>query len=509
MPAKINVEKLFGHLGYHPHPGQQDFHGSSARFKVLDAGRRFGKSEVGAAELNVEAFSTKLMLKYLEDKGQRREFWIVGPEYSDAEKEFRKHYDALKRVGAPFDRPGTYNNPHTGDMHISMYGGKYLCSGMSAKYPDTLVGEGLSGVVMAEAAKLRERVWTKFIRPALADFKGWAIFSSTPEGKNWFYDLFMRGPDPMFPNWESWRAPAWHNPYVYPKGGNDRGIELLRGMLHKRVPISQRIMEDAQVDPEIVDLLMTLSEETFKQEIAADFTEFAGRVFKEFDDEYHVRDLHFDPARKTYAAVDYGFTNPFVWLYIQEDLWGNVYVLDEIYETGLSIDDAARLVVERGLHHHVIQFFPDPAEPGDTLALERHLRLGANRDTGGELKLRLRYIREALRDRNPHLPDGHIDRHPKLMVDRRCTNFIREFNDYRYPRLLKDQEKLNPTNPGDLPLKKDDHTPEALGRFYRGRYGPTGDDQGGRSKVARSTLSGRPAGVQRSMRSRGQTRMRR
>lgn len=487
MP-KINVAKLFGYMGYKPHAGQQKIHASEARFRVLDAGRRFGKSESGAAELDVEAVKTRYMLKELEDSGQRREFWIVGPEYSDAEKEFRKHYDALKRNEAPFDRPGTYNNPNTGDMHISMYGGKYICSAMSAKHPETLVGEGLSGVVMAEAAKQRERTWTKFIRPTLADFRGWALFSSTPEGKNWFYDLYMRGQDPADTNWASWRMPAWANPHVYPGGGSDRAVEAVRELLEKRSAIDTTLADKFGMDPEILELIMDLSEETFKQEIAADFTEFAGRVFKGFDDEYHVRDLHFDPARKTYAACDYGFTNPFVWLYLQEDMWGNVYVLDEIYETGLPIDDAARLIVDRGLHHHVIMFYPDPASPGDTLALERHLRLASNGDTGGEQKLRLRYIREALKDRNPHLPDGHVDRHPKLMIDRKCKNLIREMNDYRYPRTSKEQ--TDKRNPADKPMDKDDHAPEALGRFYRGRYGPTGDDQGGSARVARSNLSG-------------------
>jgi hypothetical protein len=346
----------------------------------MAGGRRLGKSEIGAGELDIEAVVTKHMLTALEDSGKRREFWIVGPGYTDSEKEFRKHYDAMKRTGAPFDRPGTYYDAHAGDMQLSMFGGTYLVIGKSAMHPERLVGEGLAGVIMAEAAKQKERTWTKFIRPTLADEKG----------------------------------------------------------------------------------------------------------FKRFDEEVHVGDFNFDPNKRTYAAVDYGFTNPFVWLLIQEDIYGNVTVLDELYESGLSIDDAARKIDQRGLcPGGMIEFYPDPASPGDTLALERHLKVRANSSTGGELNIRLRMIREALKDVNTHLPTDDPLRHPKLQFDRKCVNTIREMNDYRYPETSKEQKR----NPRDLPLDKDNHGPEALGRFYRGRYGDPGATPAGGSRVADSTMS--------------------
>ena len=74
----------------------------------------------------------------------------------------------------------------------------------------------------------------------------------------------------------------------------------------------------------------------FKQEIAADFTEYVGRVFQDFDEEIHVKNLDFNPDWETYAGVDYGFTNPSVWLLIQVSPFGDVHILDEVYERGLS-----------------------------------------------------------------------------------------------------------------------------------------------------------------------------
>ena len=185
--------------------------------------------------------------------------------------------------------------------------------------------------------------------------------------------------------------------------------------------------------------------------------------------------------------MDYGFTNPFVWLLIQENpITGEVQVLDEVYEPGLSIDDAARLVHERGLDN-VLTFYPDPASPSDTLALERHLRVRATGGTGGEINVRLRYIREALKDMNTHLPEDDPLRHPKLLFDRKCKYTIRDMLIYRYPQTSSESLR----NPSDLPLKKDDHGPEALGRFYRGRYGDPVLSSGGGARVGQSNISGR------------------
>lgn len=237
--------------------------------------------------------------------------------------------------------------------------------------------------------------------------------------------------------------------------------------------------------------MLDLTEEEFNQEIAALFTDFAGRVFKRFDEDIHVGNYSYNPAFKTYAACDYGFTDPFVWLLIQEDHMGNVYVLDEIYESGLTIDDAARRIDEYGLApQSIIEFYPDPARPDDTLALERHLQLRANSNTGGDLGVRLRYIQAALQVPRAlqHLPEGHPERQPRLHFDRKCINGIREMLDYRYPKIRKDALR----RPKDAPMDKDNHVPEALGRFYRGRYGDPGNAMpGGGARIATSNLSRR------------------
>lgn len=462
-----------------PHKGQlivaNDYH----RHQVLDAGRRFGKSVVGAKKLVPECYLAHSMKSQLQMDGLRREFWIVGPEYSDAEKEFRVIYNDLSRLGVPFDRPGTYNDPQSGNLHISCFDGVFQIHGKSAKYPEQLVGEGLCGVIMAEAAKQKEHIWPKFIRPTLNDFKGWSLHSSTPEGKNHFYEKWQMGQDPSNPDWMSWRMPSWVNNFVHKEPTVDEHVYKLLDLIRQYRGAS--VFELAKehgfiIDPEILDSMNDLTPEAFLQEIAADFTEFVGRVFKEFDEETHVTDLTYNPGWQTVGAVDYGYTNPNVWLLVQIGPWQEINVLDEIYEPGLDPTEFAAEIKRRQLNPPNLRYFyPDPSRPDASQILSRTLGIEARSGTGGELNNRINHIRRALRTprtvvEDPHMPkDGLIpgESRPQLMIDRKCKGLISDMLNYRYP----DKKEESSTRTQELPMKKDDHGPEALGRMFAGIWG--------------------------------------
>ena len=491
--------------GWVPHGGQRRIiEAARVRNRLVSAGRRFGKSEVGGHKLVQEAINTRLVRKMLDDLDKRREFWIVGPSYTESEKEFRVMWNRLSRLGLRdhFDKPGSYNNPQIGQMNLSLWGGRFIVSAMSEKHPDSLVGEGVSGVVLAEAAKLKQLTWTKRVRPTLADYRGWSLFISSPEGKNWFYDLWKRGQDPGRPDWWSMRAPSWLNPHVYPGGASDDAILLLRRAIANRtalteiyarhgigddvpIEIGPALFDALGIDPEIGELAADLTPETFAQEIGADFTEFTGRVFKGFDEELHVGDFDYDPTWTTYACSDAGFTNPAVWLLLQIDPHGErIRVLDEVYEAGLRDEEFAALVAARGLAPaDTRRIYPDPADPAFARTLSEKLKIPLGHNTGGELKTRLDLIRDWLKERNPHLPHGHPDRFPMLAFDRKCVHTINDFLNYRYPERKEDAKG----NPPELPMKKDDHGPEALGRFFAGHFGK---ETRRRARAGRSNLAG-------------------
>lgn len=493
--GRLSLRAVYEACGFEPHAAQVPILNSGARFKVVAAGRRFGKSEIGGHEHVPDALLSRSWASTLRDEGKRWENWIVGPEYSDAEKEFRKLYNALRRLEVPFDKPGTYNNPHTGDMQISLWEGAFLVIAHSAKYPDNLVGEGLHRLTLSEAAKIKQRVWDKHLRPTLADFDGECTMVSTPEGKNWFYKRWQAGQDPLDHEWASWRRPAWLNPYVYKTPTTRAGVKALQKLKLLGQPITEEVARLHTVDWEIASVLKDQTEQSFNQEIAADFNEYVGAVFKDWDEELHVRDLSFNPGWKTYAAVDYGFTNPTVWLLIQVGPFGEVHVLDEYYERERTIPEAAKEIEARGLKpSSLIGFFPDPASPGSTKDLSDRLRVRAFKSgTGGTINHRLTLIRDALKPRPDHLPVTHPDVRPRMLVDRRnCPNTIREMAAYRYPRTADEAAQYGKDAP-ENPLKKDDHTPEALGRFFGGLEHM--NSHIGRSTVVRgSTMRRRPRG---------------
>ena len=519
MTVVLDKWRIFDHprVDWRPHRGQLVVAENPCRHKVVSAGRRWGKSYMGGVDkLLPEVFYTKPIANQLVMDGKKRVFWIVGPNFSDSEKEFRVIWNYLRKLEIPMDKPGSYNSPETGDMQITLWGGAMQIIAKSAQNPERLVGEGLSGCILSEAAKLKSHIWPKYIRPTLSDFGGWSFHSSTPEGKNWFYELWKQGQDPNNHNWASWRMPAWINDFVYTETGrraSARGItngELI-------IPDDERTREDHvmrlielsrrtnasvyklaqdnnfQIDTEILDSINELTPEAFLQEIAADFTEFVGRVFKEFDEETHVTDLTFNPRWETYAAVDYGYNNPSVWLLLQVGPWGEINVLDEIYESALDPEDFAWEIRERGLNPANLHFFyPDPASPGDTKILEKKLNIQAKGGTGGELNSRINHIRKALREPRVVTEDPYFKTdleigsyRPKLMFDRKCKRTIEDMLNYRYPEKKVDTETS--TDRHEKPMKKDDHGPEALGRFFAGYYGQFGKPHTG-ARIHRATF---------------------
>lgn len=470
--------------------------------KVCSCGRRLGKSVIGGNELLPPAFAAKREALALKSLGQRREFWIVGPEYADSEKEFRVFYDKCGKLGIPFDKPGTYYSVQTGDMVVSLWDGAFILKAKSEARPTSLVGEALSGVIMAEAAKMKESTWTQLIRPALSDFNGWALFTTTPEGKNWLYRLYLAAIREDNPGWAGFRMPSWRNPHVFRTPTVDSDVKKMLYIMNEHpelTPFEIITNQKLTVNNEVAQLANDLTLPMFQQEVAADFTDFVGKVFKEFDEETHSRLLPYNPNWETVAAVDYGFRNPNVWLLIQIGPWGEINVIDELYQENLAPDEFADEILRRGLlPDSCAEFYPDPASPGHTKTLENIFRRAGKRvrsrpNTGGELVDRLNLIRLALKNRitdaernanqwksHPPVPD---QKRPRLMISTKCPKTLYEFGEYRYPEKKSEQVETS-TKHYELPMKKDDHTPEALGRLLAGKYHAAATQHGGGTRIS-------------------------
>lgn len=491
---------------FDPHTIQLKLAEDQARFQMACAGRRMGKSYWIAHEFVPHAFRARKMANWLHDEGKRLEYWSIGPNYSDSEKPFRVFYNKCKALGMPFDKPGTYYSLQGGDMTVSLWGGAFIYSAKSAAVPERLVGEGLSGAHLEEAAKMKEVVWQQMIMPTLGDFDGWMKGTSTPEGKNWYYRECMKAK--TSPNWSFHQIPAWVNPNVYKTPTNTDHVKIMMHLLADNPGWTSFEIAKNQgliINESILQAANDLPIPVFQQEYAAEFTDFVGKVFKDFDEDTHARPLNYNAGWETVAAVDYGYRNPNVWLLIQIGPWGEINVIDELYQSDLSPVEFANEILRRGLCPDTCsEFYPDPASPGDTATLENIFRKAGKRvkarsHTGGEINDRLNLIRLALRDR---ITDNELNQptwttasgiprpkdkmRPRLMVNSvRCHKTIYEMSEYRYPK-VKDEEQET-SRPGfEVPMKKDDHTPEALGRFLMGKYHSEATQIGGGTRITKA-----------------------
>jgi hypothetical protein len=128
-------------------------------------------------------------------------------------------------------------------------------------------------------------------------------------------------------------------------------------------------------------------------------------------------------------------------------------------------EDIARVEFkEHPLTQKCLAVYCDPAVPDDANILRRTLGVPVRLNTGGELRLRLALIRGALKLRPDHLDYDDPEKQPALFVDRSCTKLIWEMREgYRWP-----EHSSETRNDSELPMDKDNHGPEALGRFFKG-----------------------------------------
>jgi predicted phage terminase large subunit-like protein len=171
------------------HKGQIDVAKSNARFKVLSAGRRWGKTRLGVWLCLATAM-----------RGGRA--WWVAPTYAMALEGWKD----LRVIGV---RYGMIVKESEKTL-ITQTGG--MVSVRSADNPDRLRGAGLDFIVLDECAFMKEQTWKEVLRPTLTERQGGALFISTPKGYNWFQRLYEDAEN--LDDWETWQLPTTTNPFV-------------------------------------------------------------------------------------------------------------------------------------------------------------------------------------------------------------------------------------------------------------------------------------------------------
>ena len=153
-------------------PWQLEVWKDPKRFKVLACGRRTGKSNL----------AIKLILAKALEAPVGSAVVYVAPTLGQARQ---IAWDAILDQGKD-----VIKSAHVNQLDITLVTGRKIHI-RSAENPDTLRGLKLFYAVLDEAAFIKDdSTWSKIIRPALADLRGGAMFISSPDGRNWFHDLY-------------------------------------------------------------------------------------------------------------------------------------------------------------------------------------------------------------------------------------------------------------------------------------------------------------------------------
>jgi predicted phage terminase large subunit-like protein len=180
---------------YEPHYYQQLFHtmhnpknGNLCRFRHLVAGRRGGKTLSAAWEvlfniLHPEVFH---MDAHGEETARPLHVWVLTKDHPAGIPALLTFREVLRAAGLEHGREYKENR----SMHWFEFENGAFVQFKTADEPEGLRGAGLDILWMDEAAFIpNERAW-QVVRPALSDKLGLVISTTTPSGKNWFYNEF-------------------------------------------------------------------------------------------------------------------------------------------------------------------------------------------------------------------------------------------------------------------------------------------------------------------------------
>lgn len=357
------------------HPTQSVVARDRHRFRVINAGRRWGKSTLVAWEMFAIAVSN--------DNARVPYYAPTRDDARDIMWKPLKDICGDLIVGEPNESRLEINvrNKFGGTSLIVLYGWE------AVQERGKGVGVKNNHIFFDEVSKYKNFRfgWEEILRPTLIDLKGGATFISTPNGFNHFYDLtLMEGQDS---DYKYFHFTSIDNPFLPPE--------------------------------ELDKMRVEMTEDRFAQEVMGEFRKKEGLVYKEFSRSQHVINELPQGLEVLYTlgGVDWGFTHPAAVITIKKDYDSNYYICDEFYESGHTEDEVADEVVARKFN----KVFADPENASGIAALKKR---GVSTRTviknSGSIVSGIQKVRDLLKQN-------------RLKVVSNCINVIQEFESYSYP----------------------------------------------------------------------------
>lgn len=304
------------------HAEQERLVSSSARFRVVSAGRRSGKTEHGKRRLVMSCIDPPIV--------NRPTFVASAPTRDQAKRIF---WQDLKDLSPPEFVSGVSESELTVRFAT---GSQLIVVGLDR--PQRIEGIPLDGIVVDEIAEVKRESWTQSIRPALSTpgrAPGWAWFTGRPKGRGLFYELYSNASTR-----EGWESFTW---------------------------ASSTVVDPAEIEQARLDL----DPLTFAQEYEAAWVTFEGLAYYQWSPA-NYRTLTYDPNRPLVFCFDFNVA-PGVAAIIQEqpqkhEAAGDVpqattCVIGEVHIPRNSTTHAvcARLCRDWGHHKGDVFLYGDPS----------------------------------------------------------------------------------------------------------------------------------------------------
>lgn len=386
------------------HQKQNEAASDIHRFRVLNWGRKSGKTELTIEELigfasNPSPYHQK-----------PPKLTYIGETRKEAQ---RIAWDRAKQRTKPI----WYKQPNESrlELYIKVQKKKEGDPEYSTIFFDgwenigALIGEEFDFIAMDEVAKFRNfwAGWQNVLRPTLTPRKGAALFISRPQGFNHWYDLCNL--QTKNPNFKTFYCTAYDNPFI-----------------------AKEEIDEARGD---------LGEVKFAQEYLGEFRKMEGLVYQEFSRGAHLFD-DATPRKKSFSAIiagiDFGFKNPSVILRIEHDTDNIFWITTEWYKSHIITKD---IIEQLNVMADIQRLYPDPAEPD---------RIKELTDAGFSCAQVSKDIEAGIASVQA------LFREKRLRIHISCLNLISELESYRYPEKRPDQ------NEKELPIKEKDHACDAL-----------------------------------------------
>lgn len=299
--------KPISKVTYRLHDAQHVIFSDDARFLVVAAGRRFGKTVLAIY---------KIIRIVLERPGAR--VWYICPTYRQAEQNVWS--SLFQMIPAPFIK-----SKNEVRLEIQLFNGSEIALKGADAEAENLRGTSLDYVVLDEFAFMKEDVWPMVIRPMLSDRRGGALFIGTPSGKNHFWKLFCMGQRGEG-GYKSYHFKTIDNPYI--------------------------------ARSEIAEAKVQSSERQYRQEYEAGFEDFSGAVWPEFEESRHIVEPRVLPEIcEEMACIDTAMSGTTAALHAKIDTDGILWIVDEFYEQDKRVSEVCERVIPWG----VGDWYIDPA----------------------------------------------------------------------------------------------------------------------------------------------------